>query len=110
MGDLDGEDCTTLGLDGGTLACELDCTFDLSGCTGCGNGTQEGGESCDGDDLAGQTCVLQLGPAFTSGALSCDGACAFDSSLCCVPDGGDCVDNGDCCNGTCDVGGTDVCV
>jgi len=30
---LGGEDCTSLGFDGGELACDIDCTFDTSGCT-----------------------------------------------------------------------------
>ena len=45
--DLSGTTCIDLGMDGGTLACGLDCRFDLSGCTGCGNGVQESGEECD---------------------------------------------------------------
>jgi cysteine-rich repeat protein len=30
--DLRGKDCNTLGYDGGTLSCDTDCTFDVSGC------------------------------------------------------------------------------
>ena len=34
--ELDGESCTSMGFTGGTLACNNDCSFDLSGCTGGG--------------------------------------------------------------------------
>lgn len=46
----------------------------------CGNNVKEVGESCDGTDLAGQTCASQ---GFTSGTLSCNGTCsAFNVSGC----------------------------
>lgn len=46
---------------------------------GCGDSiVNASGETCDGSDLAGETCV-SLG--FTSGSLSCSG-CAFDLSGC----------------------------
>jgi hypothetical protein len=48
----------------------------------CGNGTIEGTEACEGDDLGGQDCVA-LG--FTGGALACSDTCAFDTSACVVP-------------------------
>lgn len=45
----------------------------------CGNGEVQGGEECDGLDLAGASCVtLGYGP----GTLSCEPACEFDTSLC----------------------------
>ncbi len=45
--DLDGKTCTDLGFQGGTLACNGDCTFDTSECIECGNGTCEMGEDCE---------------------------------------------------------------
>jgi hypothetical protein len=76
-----------------------DCEF------GCGNGIQEQGEDCDGDDLGGQDC---LGLGWDGGVLACDGSCAYDESGCTV----DCVDldldtvtN---CDGDCDDGDDEV--
>jgi hypothetical protein len=46
----------------------------------CGDGTIEGGEHCEGTDLAGQDCA-SLG--FTGGALSCDPTtCFYDTTGC----------------------------
>jgi cysteine-rich repeat protein len=48
--DLAGETCTTLGFDGGTPACNLDClTFDTSACVtfACGNNVLDPEEQCD---------------------------------------------------------------
>ena len=46
----------------------------------CGDDVAEGGEVCDGTDLAGQTCVTQ---GFTGGVLACNGTCTgFDTSGC----------------------------
>src|SRR5262245_53190238 len=61
--DLAGASCTSLGFRPGTLACAPGCTFDTGGCPpypppgSCGNGTIEGGESCDLSDLGGATCT-----------------------------------------------------
>ena len=58
--DLGQNDCTTLGLGAGALACNADCTYDFSGCTlqpVCGNGVLEGAEQCDdGNTTAGDGC------------------------------------------------------
>ena len=45
----------------------------------CGDNITEGGEECDGSALDGQSCIT-LG--FSSGSLSCDSGCAFDTSAC----------------------------
>ncbi|MAT25679.1 MAG: hypothetical protein CMN29_12045 [Sandaracinus sp.] len=45
----------------------------------CGDGEAGAGEVCDGGDLRGLRCTT-LG--FDSGALACDGSCAFDTSGC----------------------------
>lgn len=86
--DLDGQNCITRGYIEGTLACASDCTaFDETGCSGtpvCGNNIREGLETCDGTDLAGQSCQSQ---GFLEGSLACypDGTaneCTFDTSGC----------------------------
>ena len=75
--DLAGSTCLTLGYDSGQLACKVDCTaYVTTGCEGtgpvCGNNLIETGETCDGTDLAGQTCVTQ---GFDSGTLACAAGC-----------------------------------
>lgn len=81
--DLDGETCEDQGLGAGTLACEDDCGgFDTSGCAPlpvCGNDLLEDGEACDGDDVAGETCVTQ---DFDAGTLGCADDCTFDVTAC----------------------------
>jgi len=59
-------DCDTLVDEGGV-------------CETCGNNVVEGTESCDGTDLALETCATQ---GFDGGTLSCQPSCIFDSSLC----------------------------
>ncbi len=51
----------------------------------CGNETIEGSEECDGDSLGGTTCVSQ---GYTSGTLTCNVDCTFDTSDCAVSGGG----------------------
>lgn len=73
----------------------------------CGNDIQEGTETCDGTDLAGETCQSQ---GFDTGTLTCLPGCAgYDTSGCrdwecgnniCEPAAGeDCVSCADDCNG-----------
>jgi hypothetical protein len=86
---LDGNDCTDFGWDGGTLGCQPDCSgFNQTSCTDviCGDGNLDPGEDCDGDILDGETCTSQ---GYLTGTLSCSN-CSFDL--------GDCSDTaGDCC-------------
>jgi len=84
--DLGGATCVTEGLTGGVLSCALDCSFNLSGCTGCGNGTAEGSdpvasgyEVCDSTDLRGEDCGSQ---GFAWGTLACLSSCDLDTSGC----------------------------
>lgn len=49
--------------------------------TACGNEKIEAAESCDGPDLAGQTCA-GLGLGYSAGTLGCTGRCRFDADLC----------------------------
>lgn len=45
----------------------------------CGDGVAEGKEACDGDDLAGASCISE---GFYSGALACDVDCLLDTAAC----------------------------
>lgn len=97
--DCDGADlatatCESVAQRGGTLACNADCTFDVTACdeSMCGNGLVEPGEDCDGD-LGGATCASA---GFSAGALACDASCQFDVAACC--------------NDFCDAADTSVCV
>jgi len=84
---LAGNSCVTRGYTKGTLECSpVDCTFDVSDCSYCGNDTAEGSdiaslgyETCDGSDLRGQTC-LSIGQA--QGTLACSDTCGWDISGC----------------------------
>ncbi len=80
--DLNGETCESQDLDGGTLACSTDCTYDLSGCFGCGNGLLETslGEVCDGSEVGTHTCLDDS--AFQSGNIGCTTECALETSQC----------------------------
>ncbi len=84
--DLRGEDCESLGYEGGTLLCDETCDgFNTSGCTAivCGDDVAEGDEVCDGTDLQGEDCVSQ---GFGSGTLACNSTCdGFDVSGCVSP-------------------------
>lgn len=64
---LGGQSCASLGLGGGALGCELDCSFDTSGCVqpGCGNNVLDPGEGCDdgnttNGDGCNQACQLEI--------------------------------------------------
>ena len=75
-GDLNGQNCQSLGYTGGTLACGAGCTYDVSGCAGkCGNGVIDAdeGEICDGGALAGETCKTQ---GYHGGELMCMADCS----------------------------------
>jgi MYXO-CTERM domain-containing protein len=82
--ELGGATCQSLGYDGGTLACNNTCQFDLSGCTEppvtkCDGMALEPGEQCDGADLGGASCMSQ---GFDGGTLLCTDTCMFDTSKC----------------------------
>jgi hypothetical protein len=70
--DLNGETCTTLGFNSGSLRCTSSCVFDVSACSICGNGIRDGAEVCDGADLGGQTCQSQ---GRLPGTLTCWSTC-----------------------------------
>ncbi|MEM7159365.1 MAG: hypothetical protein AAF799_41385 [Myxococcota bacterium] len=53
--------------------------------TVCGDGMRDETESCDLDDLGGETCE-SMG-LFAGGILRCDGLCEFDIDLCSCGDG-----------------------
>ncbi len=81
--------CSSLGYYTGPLICTDDCTISESNCEGtgsCGDGIiQTPYETCDGENLDGQTCIsLNYHP----GTLACASNCAFDTTSC----GGKCGD------------------
>lgn len=72
-------DCADQGFGAGTVSCTAGCTLDTSAC--CGDDDVGGTETCDGSDLAGQTCADQ--PGYDDGVLSCNADCGgFDVSAC----------------------------
>ncbi|MBU1243544.1 hypothetical protein KKD52_05465 [Myxococcota bacterium] len=78
---LGDQTCESRGLAGGVLACTEDCTFDVTGCAICGDGTiMDPFETCEGDDLQGSSCA-SLG--YYGGVLSCDDqTCTLDTANC----------------------------
>ena len=56
---------------------------DTGGDPGCGNGTIEAGEDCDGRDLGLASCASE---GFGRGTLACAPDCTFDTSNC-IPSG-----------------------
>ena len=82
--DLAGQSCETLGYYDGTLECDADCRFDVSNCEAygeCGDGRLQAqyGETCDGGELDGQSC-LTLG--YYGGTLTCGPDCRFRTTSC----------------------------
>lgn len=77
--DLNGQDCTSLGYDGGVLGC-INCALVTTGCANlaCNDNILTPPEVCDGDLLNAQSCV---GLGFLGGILTCD-ECALDVSSC----------------------------
>jgi hypothetical protein len=108
--DLRQLDCADLGFAGGTLACDSTCRLVTGACIGtagfCGDGTAQGLEECDGQDLNGLQCT-DLG--YTGGTLTCDASCRFETTACIGTPAvcGDDVQNGlEECDGT-DLAGQD---
>lgn len=79
--DLAGATCVSRGFaQGGTLACNANCTFNTVNC--CGDNVKGSLETCDGTDLNSQTCVSQ---GFSGGVLACSANCAsFNTGGCTV--------------------------
>lgn len=102
--DLGGATCASQGFlaDAGSLGCRADCAgYDTTACIRsdlCGNGSREGGEQCDGPDLAGATCLSR---GFAEGSLACDSRCQLDESGCSGvnPCGNGTIDAGELCDG-----------
>src|SRR5690606_11390735 len=90
----------------GVLGCNANCSFDVSGCSSCGNGVVEPGEVCDkgptadssDDVLGGESCASR---GYDGGSLACNSSCTgFDEAGCADCGGG--VMQGP---GSCDPGG-----
>ena len=80
--DLVGQTCFGLGYTTGTLACNANCTFDVSACTTCGNNEIEPGELCDADQVGSATCA-DLGQGFNDGFVTCNNTCTgFSGRFC----------------------------
>lgn len=99
--------CSQVLLGGGVLGCHppgtnLQCKYDTGDCDDsaqCDDGMIEGAETCETDDLAGETCETLDG--FIGGKLTCDPVqCVYDTEQCtpCMPPGGACTTRDDCCN------------
>ena len=101
---LQGSGCTNFGYTGGTLSCTDVCDLNFSNCTSttpdvCGDGFISGGEQCEGNNLAGESCV-SLG--YDSGTLRCSG-CTFNVSSCVITGpvcGNRVIEAGETCDGT----------
>jgi hypothetical protein len=81
--DLGGQSCVSAGFDGGgVLSCDDACGLVTDECLAdevCGDGFIGATESCEGDDLVGQTCA-SIG--FADGDLACSDTCEYDTSGC----------------------------
>jgi cysteine-rich repeat protein len=97
-----GKTCLDLGFSGGDVACTVACTYDLSACTGCGDGAiqQQLGEECDfdaqGDPLVAATCA-SLGYPMSGANPGCKPDCKFDIRPC--ECGNDTIDGREECDG-----------
>ncbi|MCF7861071.1 hypothetical protein K9M79_02410 [Candidatus Woesearchaeota archaeon] len=89
--------CENFEYTGGDLSCGNDCRFDVSKCTGlsngeCGDGVINDDEQCDGQDWGIITGCKNL-DGFTSGTLTCNDDCVFDTNQCTGGTGSYCGDN-----------------
>jgi cysteine-rich repeat protein len=95
--------CQGLGFGGSSAnpGCDATCHYDTGPCL-CGNGTVDGGESCDGADFDGKTCQTF---GFAGGMLSCSPDCEILATGCnqntC---GNGVIDGAEACDGA-DLGG-----
>jgi hypothetical protein len=99
------DECTEHGFASGTLGCQGDCSdYDFATCVdGCGNGTADGSDECDGTDLGIYTDCAGLG--YTGGSLTCTAGCMIDESACFSTCTNDTAETGEVCDGT-DLGST----
>ncbi len=78
------QNCQQLGYyeQDGNLGCTSKCKLDLSACSlSCGDGIISSihGETCDGENLNGETCASR---GLGAGTLACNDSCTFDISGC----------------------------
>jgi hypothetical protein len=68
-------------LTGGTLGCNpASCQFIVDACTWCGDGTQNGNETCELEQTITTTCEAE--GAGVVGTLTCDDTCQIDTAAC----------------------------
>jgi len=96
--------CEALGFAGGVLVCTPEsCSFDVTGCVGCGNGIVEKGELCDSDLIDVEACIAgQTGGAAVVCNATCDGFDPLPCSRC----GDGVINDFEACDGT-ELGGQD---
>jgi len=71
--------------------------LDTSGGASCGNGTIDGDDKCDGDELGDETCLTQ---GFDEGELACTAECELDTTACIAYEcGNDLIENDEVCDG-----------
>jgi hypothetical protein len=76
----DADETTSTSSDDATSTTTTTDESESEGSGACGNGIIDGGEQCEGPDLAGQSCA-DLG--YTGGTLACDPTiCIYDTSAC----------------------------
>ncbi|MBN2724347.1 MAG: hypothetical protein JXR95_09780 [Deltaproteobacteria bacterium] len=77
---FNGVSCDDLGFETGNIGCTSECTFDLSGCSDCGDGEITGNEECDSGNMNENSCI-SLG--YYGGELFCTtDTCRLDTSNC----------------------------
>jgi hypothetical protein len=88
--------CARQGATCGVLMANDNCgSARMADCGGC-----DAGVSCGADGVANQCECLPLLSGCAAGAQCCNGNCG-DAGLCCVAEGGACIDDADCCIGEC---------
>ncbi|MBU0661272.1 DUF4215 domain-containing protein [Patescibacteria group bacterium] len=67
------------------LAEDINVTVTVETAILCGNGTIDGGETCDGTNFGAETCVTQ---GFDTGSLTCSAGCLIETTSCSNNTGG----------------------
>ncbi len=80
--DFNQQTCETLGYAKGKLGCAVNCQFDTSQCTACGNTKidTDKGEECDGSLIPENKTCKELG--FGGGIITCTDTCMINTTQC----------------------------